>query len=107
MDSDFPAAFAELLDPASAPDMKQAARTLARYHHFRQYHGRAHDAAMLQAMKDKGYLPVTEADKDALVGLDKNDRMVAELIRAVLQCLKDGREIHAAMMCGLTACAAR
>lgn len=92
--------FAGLLDESRVMTPEQVAKDLARYHYFRKQDGTGHDAAILAALGRRNY-------SSESIDLQGPDRMTRQLIGAVMECLKDGREIHNAMMCGLTACAAK
>ena len=92
--------FAGLLDESRAMPAEQVARELARYHFFRRQHGTGHDTDILAALDKRNYFA-------EFLNAPGADRMTRQLIGAVMECLKDGSEIHNAMMCGLTACAAK
>ena len=105
MSGGFEDIFRDLLAAEPPVSAEKMATELARYHHYRDTQGAAHDAEILAAAARHGFLPPSERPTPPGADLSGNEKMRAELIAAVLDCLKDGRDIHSAMMCGLTACA--
>ncbi|TVQ81868.1 MAG: hypothetical protein EA357_11460 [Micavibrio sp.] len=97
--------FREFLQAENGFSAEKLATELARYHHYRDNHGTDHDTDILAAAARHGFFPRSEAKNPPGAGLGGHEKMRAELIASVLDCLKDGRDIHGAMMCGLTACA--
>ncbi|GEM_PF-3545988 len=102
--SDFSDAFFEFLDTGRELPVLQVALELGRYHHYRGQHGMGNDREMLEALKKRGYLSGSELEGQDLSKYQPAEKMTLTLIGSVMECLKDGREFHHGMLCGLTAC---
>lgn len=105
--SGFQEMFADLLDARCDMPAERVAQELARYHHYRTHNGMTQDPLVLDALAGRGYLAGADLANADLSDRSRADRMTFELIGAVMECLKDGRALHSAMLCGLTACASR